>query len=300
MGANAIWWFVGQFLTGNTHDPKDVFTRGRSRATSGDCPIYCITQNYDFSGNAHAILPWKWDKPNPWQVEIFDPNNATGTNTLIVNSSANTFSYNNNNIYSGGAWTGGRFLYMQVDGEFFLRKGGGVGASFNHQIRGKKAGKFEYALKNLSTGIHIESSIQPNETHDLSVKQMGLPSCSLHLNTSIEKSFKIQYVNYLGNVDDRIKVVMENVNNMSGQELRMVPKPGLAGIEIEGMKGTVKPKVVVEIRMDEKVTKQSFDIDAGKAVRMDFSRLVFSKELKVINMDRIGGVITSIKTYKSL
>lgn len=369
VGANAIWWFVGEFLSGNTHDPKDVYTAGRSLAAIGNRPIYCLTQNYGFTGKPHSILPWKWDTPNPWKVEIYDPVNDTGSRTLALNSSTNTFSYNNNNSYSGGEWSGGRFYYMpwsvvnsvqrtpiwdaillllagtiiilgdsaettsltnlsgdnidggkinsadsprskffvpfhalngNINGEFFLKKGGGIGISYNHIVKGTKNGKFEYAIKNLSMGIHIEALIQTNETHNLSIKQMGLSSGSLSLKSSVEKSFKIQYEIYLGNVTDRLLVIMENVRVLPGQDLKLVPNPGLAGIEVSGMKGTVKPKVTVEVIWEGKVSKQTFFIAASKAIRMDFSRVSFNQELKVLHMELIGGAISSIKTYRPL
>lgn len=369
LGANAIWWFVGQFISGNTHNPKNVYTQGKSRAAYGDRPIYCITQNSNFSGKPHAILPWKWDKPEPWKVEIFDPNNETGTHTLVVNSAANTYSYNTGySSYSGGAWSGGRFYYFpwsvvngrqrtpiwdalllllagtiiilgdssettaltstngenldggkmtandasrekffvpfhtlnsNFEGQMFLRQGGAVGASFIHNIKGKKAGKFEYLMKNLASSVLLESSIQPNEVHNVSVQQLGLASSALRLNTSVEKSFKIRYFSFLGNTDDHITIVVDNVRAVPGQEIKVIPKTGVAGIEIEGMNGTMRPKVDVEVKLDNKITRQSFTIDASKAIRMDFSRVAFNQELKVINLDRIGGNISSIKTFKS-
>ena len=369
VGANAIWWFVSQFISGNTHDPKDVYNMGKKFAKSGNRPIYCITQKYFFTGAPHAILPWKWDTPSPWKIQIFDPNSATDITTLSINSSANTFSYNYGNSYTGGAWSGGRFylypwlalnsvqrtpigdaillllegsiiilgdsaettsltdtngkningahlmstdsprskffvpfhgLNGNVDGEFFLRKGSAVGNSYMHKVRGKKNGNIQYGIKNLSTGIQVETPVQLNEYLDLNVHNLGLSSNSLGLKSVKDKTFKIQYENYLGNVEDRITVIMENIKSSANQELKIIPKTGLAGVEIEGMKGTEKPKITIETRIDRKINKQVFNIDPGKAIRLDFSRVPFNSELKVANLDRIGGTINNIRNFRPL
>ncbi len=128
VGAAGIWWFAGQFLSGNTHDPVDVFNSTRDEFNRGSNPVICISQNWDFSGKPHCILPVAWDSStNPWQIAICDPNfpsdpanpGAIITRTLFVDPVANTFSYNGGNVYSGGAWSGGRFHYMpySVTGE---------------------------------------------------------------------------------------------------------------------------------------------------------------------------------------
>ena len=119
VGAPAIWWFVGEFLSGNTHDPVDVFRATRSAYSSGRDPVVCIAQNYDFSGAPHCILPVDWDdRTKPWKMYIHDPNFPTASSTdspriLYVDPDANTFTYDGgSNKYSGGEWSGGRFHYM--------------------------------------------------------------------------------------------------------------------------------------------------------------------------------------------
>ncbi len=113
VGASAIWWFVGQFITGNTHDPVDVFNESNRYNSRGNKPVICIAQNYDFSGAPHCIFPWKWTKNGSnWQIECFDPNNLDGSRTIHINSRNNTFSYNNGRQYRGGEWSGGRLHYM--------------------------------------------------------------------------------------------------------------------------------------------------------------------------------------------
>lgn len=124
VGAPAIWWFVGEFLSGQTHDPVDVFHRTRSAYFSGCDPVLCISQNYDFSGKPHCILPIGWnDSVKPWQMLIHDPNwpslsvGDPGPRVLNVDPDANTYFYDggSESKYSGGEWSGGRMHYMPFD-----------------------------------------------------------------------------------------------------------------------------------------------------------------------------------------
>ena len=113
VGAAAIWWFVGQFLSGNTHDPKSVFNDSYNCAVRGDHPVICISQDYDFGGAPHCIYPHRWTKNGTvWKITCFDPNIVGGTRDLIVRENNNRFTYNNGRAYSGGEWSGGRFHYM--------------------------------------------------------------------------------------------------------------------------------------------------------------------------------------------
>jgi hypothetical protein len=123
VGAPAIWWFVGEFLSGRTHDPVSVFHATRSAYFSGCDPVLCISQNYDFSGAPHCILPIGWnDSVKPWQILIHDPNFPSmrvgdpGPRILQVDPDANTYHYDGgSNQYSGGEWSGGRLHYMPFD-----------------------------------------------------------------------------------------------------------------------------------------------------------------------------------------
>lgn len=114
VGAHPIWWFVGQFLSGNTHDPRDVFTATRDAHARGDDPVLCISQNYNFSGAPHAVLPVAWDSSSkPWTMHVFDPNDPGNTRPLFVDPDEGTYSYAGVSAsYSGGTWTGGRMHYM--------------------------------------------------------------------------------------------------------------------------------------------------------------------------------------------
>lgn len=121
VGAPAVWWFVGEFLSGKTHDPVSVFRATRSQYLAGCDPVLCISQNYDFSGKPHCILPVSWnDSVNPWEILIRDPNfpsiGATdpGPRILKVFPDSNTYSYDGGNLYSGGEWSGGRLHYMPL------------------------------------------------------------------------------------------------------------------------------------------------------------------------------------------
>jgi len=128
-GADPIWWIVEEFLSGNTHDPKDVFERTEDLYHKGHHPVICVAQNCNFTGAAHAILPVRWDKSKkPWKITILDPNFPNHPNyaspcprELIIDPDNNTFQYSPGYInadktrlsksYAGGEWSGGRLWY---------------------------------------------------------------------------------------------------------------------------------------------------------------------------------------------
>lgn len=117
VGADAIWWMVGQFLGGNTHDPVSVFQATWDAYNRGENPVVCISQNYDFSGAPHCILPIEWNRNGtPWQITFFDPNFPNQRRIMTVDPVRNRFRYdgssNGSRIYTGDAWSGGRFHYM--------------------------------------------------------------------------------------------------------------------------------------------------------------------------------------------
>ncbi len=113
LGAGPMWWFVGQFISGNTHDPKDVFRQSQQCAAIGDHPVICISQDYWFTQKPHCIHPFKWDtSKTPWEITCFDPNITSRETIVKVDPNRNTYSYAGSASYSGGEWSGGRFHYM--------------------------------------------------------------------------------------------------------------------------------------------------------------------------------------------
>lgn len=122
VGASAIWWFVGQVLSGNTHDPTDVFHKTQGAFWRGRHPVLCLAQNYDFSGRPHVVLPVRWDNSvKPWRIDIWDSNFSDpkepdyGLTTLQIDPDQNTFKYEGRAIYEGDAWTSGRLYYFPFD-----------------------------------------------------------------------------------------------------------------------------------------------------------------------------------------
>ena len=112
-GSGPIWWFVGEFLSGNTHDPKDVFKETKAAFDRGNHPVLCVSQNYDFSGAPHCILPVRWDSSKkPWEITICDPNSPNALKKLTVNPDNNTYKYVGSKTYKGGEWSGGRLHYI--------------------------------------------------------------------------------------------------------------------------------------------------------------------------------------------
>ncbi|MBU2947371.1 LamG-like jellyroll fold domain-containing protein [Zobellia uliginosa] len=113
LGAAPIWWFVGQFISGNTHNPKDVFNESQACARRGDRPVICISQDYYFTKKPHCIFPWKWNQSKiPWEITCFDPNVINKETIVKVDPNRNTYQYTGSSSYSGGEWSGGRFHYM--------------------------------------------------------------------------------------------------------------------------------------------------------------------------------------------
>lgn len=117
VGADPIWWIVGQFLSGNTHDPVQVFQDTWDAFNRGQQAVLCIAQNADFSGAPHCIMPIAWDRNvSPWRMTVFDPNFPNQRRTLTVDPDRNEFVYDGSSdgsrIYRGRAWSGGRMHYM--------------------------------------------------------------------------------------------------------------------------------------------------------------------------------------------
>jgi len=113
VGSEAIWTFVGLFLSGDTHDPVDVFRMTQAAHAAGQDPVLCLAQNYDFSGAPHVVRPIRWNDTTPtWEIDVLDPNFAGGPRKLFVDPGANTFSYAGGSSYAGGEWSGGRLYFL--------------------------------------------------------------------------------------------------------------------------------------------------------------------------------------------
>ena len=118
-GAPAVYWFLNQFIFGNTHDPKDVFERSRAAWERGDTPVICLSQNYQYTGAPHCILPVAWDSSTThWKIDVSDINDPHNIRTIHVEPDANSFQYNSltrkgsTTHYAGSSWLGGRLLYI--------------------------------------------------------------------------------------------------------------------------------------------------------------------------------------------
>lgn len=113
VGSEAIWAFVALFLSGNTHDPVDVFRMTRAAHAAGQDPVLCLAQDYDFSGAPHVVRPIRWNDTTPvWEIEVLDPNFTGGPRKVLVDPGANTFSYAGGSSYAGGEWSGGRLYFL--------------------------------------------------------------------------------------------------------------------------------------------------------------------------------------------
>lgn len=114
VGAGPIWWFVNEFLNGRTHSPKAVFQATRDAYARGDNPVLCISQNSDFSGAPHCIMPVGWDtSATPWKLMVQDPNfPASAPRVLEVDPNADTYHYAGGSEYRGTASSGGRMHWM--------------------------------------------------------------------------------------------------------------------------------------------------------------------------------------------
>jgi len=113
VGSSAIWAFVALFLSGNTHDPVDVFRMTQAAHAAGQDPVLCLAQDYDFSGAPHVVRPIRWNDTTPiWEIDVLDPNFTGGPRKVLVDPGANTFSYAGGSSYSGGEWSGGRLYFL--------------------------------------------------------------------------------------------------------------------------------------------------------------------------------------------
>lgn len=114
LGHAPIDWFLGQFVLGNTDDPREVFRLTRKAFRAGNDPILCVAENHDFGGSKHCVLPVEWDPDSrPWTITILDPNHPNDTRTLEIDAD-NRFTYEGGK-YEGGPGSGSRIHWMPFD-----------------------------------------------------------------------------------------------------------------------------------------------------------------------------------------
>lgn len=122
-GASNIDYFLGKFVSGQTHDPVQVFEQSHASFQAGDPPVLCMTPGSFSFGSGHVVLPYRWDNSKtPWTIQVANPNvpwsaqhddNAPEC-VIAVDPAHNTFSFHlatGSTAWSGGSSSGGR-LYM--------------------------------------------------------------------------------------------------------------------------------------------------------------------------------------------
>jgi hypothetical protein len=123
-GAQALWWFVSQVLSGSQHNPKDVFNNTQSSAAQGKLPVLNFFGTWWFGGVGHTVLPIAWDTTTqPWTIKVHDPDHPDDYGKRVVtvdpDDSANWFNYVFQDapeiILSGGRWSGSRMFYSDMD-----------------------------------------------------------------------------------------------------------------------------------------------------------------------------------------
>jgi LGFP repeat len=124
VGAQSIWWFLSQVLSGSMHNPKDVFTNALESFQAGKLPLLCFTETYWFGGTVHTVQPMEWDNSTwPWTIKVHDPNWAPAdeydNRNVIVDpiGDINSFKYQlfDDTQLEGGRWSGSRMWYMDMD-----------------------------------------------------------------------------------------------------------------------------------------------------------------------------------------
>lgn len=134
LGVSCVAWFVSQFLSGMTHNPRDVFKLAKAFREAGDDPVLCFTPSY-WSSAGHTVLPYRFegestgqqriyvaDPNHPWcawpeanayghpigdhkdQIYVELPFRADDNNWFRYDKNADTGQY----AYEGRQWTGGR------------------------------------------------------------------------------------------------------------------------------------------------------------------------------------------------
>ena len=116
VGASSVWFFVGQFLSGSTHNPADVFSATSDGFANNAPPTLNLSQNYNFSGKPHVVMAVAWNRNvTPATIKIHDPSEPGPLRELTVDFGANRFRYSKPTAtYEGGQWSGGRLYYTPL------------------------------------------------------------------------------------------------------------------------------------------------------------------------------------------
>ncbi len=111
-GADPLWFFVNEVLSGSTHNPKDVFINTRDLARKGHPSVISLFKDYWFREGGHAILPIAWDDSSkPWKIKVWDSNfpNDAAPSEIKIDPDKNRFDYLSS--YKGGQWDGARLFF---------------------------------------------------------------------------------------------------------------------------------------------------------------------------------------------
>ena len=120
IGAECINYFLGKFVSGETHDPVKTFQESLASFQAGDTPVISISKDY-FFGGGHCIRPYEWNnQTNPWTIKVANPNTPASispddnaaVNVIRIDPKANTFSIDEapGTTYTGSASSGGRMF----------------------------------------------------------------------------------------------------------------------------------------------------------------------------------------------
>ena len=120
IGAECINYFLGKFVSGETHDPVKTFQESLASFQAGDTPLISISKDY-FFGGGHCIRPYEWNnQTNPWTIKVANPNTPASispddnaaANVIKIDPKTNTFSIDEapGTTYTGSASSGGRMF----------------------------------------------------------------------------------------------------------------------------------------------------------------------------------------------
>jgi LGFP repeat-containing protein len=389
VGADAVWWFVDEVLTGNTGNPKQVFNRSHEASEAGNDPVLCLAQNRDFSGAPHVVLPVGWDPDSkPWTIAVLDPNFPGETRAITVDPDGNRFSYSGGNQYEGGEWDGGRLYFLPfsllkqrprtpvwdaillilggtvvilggdgqterladprgrdldvlggeatkllatgspaddcfvsfkgsgvegkgpVAGELLLRRRRAEGRSehegdladdeqilhasdprdFVHTVTGlRKGGKLRYVVKQGLTEYGLHSTLQVGERVQVQTSALGSSAGEIRIASERDKRVRLVVRNRLGIRDDYVSLTLDGIPVSAAEELRLSPKPGIAGIELVGQVAGREAALAVEGLLDGRRFGGRFAVPLEKGVKLKPSTVVTQGLLGVAGISHLFG-----------